>query len=567
VDDVDDDDDNARGGGRSRGGHRRGTTMEPNVRSYNTFLLALARAGLYEQSEQLLEQMKDRRSLVVPDRITYNTVLLAYAFSREPSAPARATALLREMIQANYNSDNANDGGGGGDGDDAIIASSSRRQQQDRLRLHDESYYVPRPDVVSFNTVLAAWSNLGTKAAARNAQDLLEEMTTQIDGTVRPDVYSYTTVVQAWARCGGESHLALRLLRDMTTTAPNSASAEAPGTATTTATGALQPNKVTYTIVMQALCRDKKPKQAVELLEEMIRRSYACPELRPDVVTFSALIDGWANAADRLPREAVDAVFGLLDRMKEMAEEYPDCAPNERTYTSVLSALARSRQWEAGPRAEQVLREMRDRGCPPSVIHWNAVLNAYAKSPRSDKVTLARRIWATMMANNNSYDNGDAAPDGITYNTLLNVAAQSWGGDVEIQKSSLQMGFDVFRALQRDHNCRANSLTFLYLFKVIRKFMPVAEETAKERRWEIIQRIFELCCQQGCLNDYIIQALLDSRMGLAVEQKKALLGGENWPVDRADVLSVLPPEWSRHALPSKTIGRDRGQSRRLHRAR
>ena len=99
----------------------------------------------------------------------------------------------------------------------------------------------------------------------------------------------------------------------------------------------------------------------------MLQQCENNPLVRPDVVTFSALLDGWANVADVWPKDALGAAHQILWQMQEL--EWPKVQPNERTYISVLSILARSRLWEVGPQAEFMIQQMKAIGIEPSIIH------------------------------------------------------------------------------------------------------------------------------------------------------------------------------------------------------
>lgn len=481
---------------------QRDRPLEPNVRSYNTFLVALARAGMCRPAELLLRQMQHPQSLVRPDRITYNTVLLALCCSNPDdvddesglTAPERASALLQELVHSEY----------------------------------------LKPDVVSFNTVLTTWSNVGTAPAAQRAEELLERMPHH--GIV-PDVHSYSTVIQGWARCGN-SHQALTLLRRMTQAQPP-----------------LEPNKVTYTAVLQALCRNKRPQDAHDLLQHLIQRGLsidgppASPTLRPDAIMFSALMKGWADwirpstTTPQQAKEAVQAVLELLRQMKDLSGRridplpgssplWPDIAPNEQTYTSVLSTLARSRHYLSGPQCESILRDMVQSGLEPTTVHWNAVLDAYAKSPRPNKLQEARRVWSKLVA-------AQVTPDTVTYNTMLATAANSFGKDKASHKECLDFALEIFRALQEDPHSDVNSLSFHYLVKALRKFMPRGVE-----RDQLMQRTFDSCCDHGCLSDSILHQLL-SQMGWS-EKDKARFFGEYWQMNLS--IAGLPSSWSRMTL-------------------
>jgi len=439
--------------------------IEPNVRSFNTVLLALANAGLYEEAESVLRQMQSPDSPVIPDRISYNTVLLSYVASQEPNAPERAEVLLREMLESDY----------------------------------------LQPDAISYNIVVQAHLNDISEKAAEKAQEWVERM--RQDGVVKPDVYTYTLIIQAWAQLGNPER-AFELLKEMND---------------------VQPNRVTYTAVLQAYCHAKQPQKAQQLLEDMIQLSDQYPEVRPDCVTFSALIDGWAVVAEEQPEQAVEAALSLLQRMQDLSSSWPETAPNARTYTSVLTTLARSRQWEACHQAFQLLRDMSSSE-PPNLIHYNAVLDAYAKSPRADKAIHALKVWNHMKQNG-------VVGDSISYNSILAASANAFGQS-QLKEDSLKVGLMAFQALKKDENCQATSFTYLCLFKAIRKGM-----TPSTQRTKLVRQVFGLLCQDGCLNDIVWKQLMHFANDIA-----DLVGERYGTLDRVRPQD-LPSEWTRNAMP------------------
>jgi pentatricopeptide repeat protein len=494
---------------------RRAPLLEPNVRSYNTFLWALARAGMFRQSEMLMDSMRHDQSLVLPDKITYNTVLLSYYNARcdDDGAPT------------------------------ASSPSDDRDLLPDRsLKLLDEmlaSTYV-KPDAVTFNTILSIWATVGTRDAALKTQELLQLMATL---GVRPDVYTYTAVIQAWAS-----------VRD-TSDVDGSSNGDAPS-ASQRALDVLEemknvdiePNAVTYTIVMQALCRNNQPQAATTLLHEVIEQ--ASDEVRPDAVMFSALMDGWARWIKGNPHdtpeqrkaaasEAVQAVLDLLSQMKSLSQTWPDVAPNERTYTSVLAALARSRHFSSGVRAERMLEDMVQRGIIPSTVHWNAVLDAYAKSPRSDKVREARRVWTKMVSR------AKVEPDLVTYHTLLSAAASTRSNvDDDIRQDCVRTGLQAFALLQRDPTVGPTSLSFHYLFKIVGRFVP----SGTDHRRSAVHASFRLCCDAGCLNDALLRQLRAHVVVSPTEEQRmveALVLPSCWRPNMG--VADLPPSFSRQS--------------------
>jgi pentatricopeptide repeat protein len=529
-----------------------GQELQLNVRSYNTLILSLAKAGLFDQALLVLRQMQETARnassfsamIILPDRITFNTVLLAAATSRETAAAQAAEGLLREMMESEY----------------------------------------LQPDTISYNTVIDAWSNL---AKPDRAEYWLQQLVASSSSSssslrktgnkVRPDVYSFTTVIQAWAVTGGPKAClrAWELLQDMLREDNNDNDAQ-PGDALQQGPNKLlrdmlregndddfaqprdalqlRPNKVTYTVVMHALCRNGELTKAQSLLEDMLDQADRRPESRPDVVTFSVLLDGWAALAGDHPEEALRAVGTLLRRMNQLAVDWPDTAPTAQTYTSVLSAFARSRQYQAPDQALGVLQTMSDAGIEPTVIHYNAALDCCAKSPRADKVDVAVNIW-------NEMREAGVECDGITWNSLLAVSAGAFGTPANRQRS-LQLALHVWSILQKQQrekegddangindndskysNEPPTSLTFYYFFKTIRKFME-----SSPARWKLTVNAFESCCRHGCLNDIVLELVVQHLIP-SPEQGRALLK-EYWSDtnDIAVLIADLPKEWTRRAM-------------------
>jgi pentatricopeptide repeat protein len=542
-----------------------GSELQLNVRSYNTLILSLAKAGLFDQALLVLRQMQETAAdassygamIILPDRITYNTVLLAAAVSRETAAAKAAEELLREMIKSEY----------------------------------------LQPDTISYNTVIDAWSNLAKPDRAEYwLQQLVAPSSSSSTSSaslrktgkkVRPDVYSFTTVIQAWAVTGGPKAClrAWEILQDMLREDKNADvdADQQPGDTLPLRPNQilqdmlredndddydkrqrgnvrqLRPNKVTYTVVMHALCRNGELTKAQSLLEDMLDQADRRPETRPDVVTFSVLLDGWAAVAGEHPEEALRAVGTLLRRMNELAVDWPDTAPTAQTYTSVLSALAHSRQYQAPDQALGVLQTMStDAGVEPTVIHYNAALDCCAKSPRADKVDVAVNIWKTMRE-------AGVECDGITWNSLLAVSAGAFGTPAN-RRRSLQLALHVWSILQQrekedgdegdegddgihDRNYIRDpptSLTFYYFFKTIRKFME-----SSPARWKLTVNAFESCCQHGCLNEIVLELVVQHLIP-SPEQGRALLK-EYWlddtsTNDKAVLIEDLPKEWTFRAM-------------------
>lgn len=426
--------------------------IQVDVISLNTVILAFAKQGNYPQSEDLLRQMQERDDLPDPDAVTYNSVLYAFSVSSDPSTAMQAENLLREMMTPRCN-----------------VAV----------------------DTTSFNTVIFAWSQMAdpdTHSAARRAQQLLEHMeqlSAAGNSNVAPDVYSYTTVIQAWARCGRATQ-SQKILDRMT------------------ARG-LVPNRFTYTAVMSSLAKAGNPHKAEIILNKMMEAYLnGNQDLKPDTIAFSAVMDGWAKLSHVDKPDAAVRAMELLNRMKEL--EVDGMGPNGITYTSVFAALAKSGTWEACEKARDLLQDM-ERSyregkeiLRPTVIQYNAVLLAFARSPRADKALKAAAFFKTM----SEHPDPQCRPDTITYNTLLMACANAFGNE-ELKTNSFQIAAEAFQiAVQlgadKDSLVYPTSTTFAHFCKAARRLIP-----RPDIRLSILQKAVLLCREKGLLNPVVVQ--------------------------------------------------------------
>lgn len=439
--------------------------VNPNLVTYNTLILAFAKRGLAQNAEAILRAMMQESSTISPDTISFNTVLYAWASLYEGE---KAECLLKEMMT---------------------------------LAL-EGNYTDLRPDTISFNTVLHAYRY--NPQRARLLLNHMEKLHEAGNEHVEPDVYSYTSVIQAWACSSSSSSRkskaasafqAKQLLEKMERICHDQQQ--------------VTPNIVSYTCVMSALSKSKErgaAQEAHNVLERMLERYRAGDEnLKPDTIAFSTVIQAWANDDDS--PHAAQRALDLLEQMKFLSQkENLNVAPNALTYTSVIRALGNSRgDANAATIAQALLEEIRPQ---PSTIHYNAVINAHARSPNREKAECAWQLMQTMKAWNVTIDI-------ITQNSVLGACANTHGGIPSKQRQrALQICNDVYSQI-RDHE--ATPVTYFFLFKALRKLVPPGYE-----RWSMIQGAFDKCCRLGLLNEQVLGQL---RLGCTEEQYRKLF---NW---------------------------------------
>lgn len=421
--------------------------MIADVISFNTVVLAFAKKGNYKKAIAIIRQMEGREGLPDPDTLTYNALLYALAQSKDRGTTKKAEELLLAMIEGKH-----------------------------KVAV----------DTTSFNTVIFAWSqisNKSTPAAAHRAQQLLnqmEDLAMAGNTSVRPDIYTYTTVIQAWAKCE-QSLKSQKILDAMTLKG-------------------LLPNRYTYTAVMSSLAKTGMAEKAETLLNSMMLAYQQGNEsLKPDTVAFSSVMDGWARLSHVDKPYAAERALLLLDRMKCLERE--GMGPNARTYTSVLSAVAKSGTWEACDKAREILSDMEyeyEKGSKwlrPSSIHYNAVLLSYARSPRADKALKASSFLRSMK----NHPDRKCHPDLISYNSVLMACANAFGNE-ELKRKSYVIAKQIFKStILEEDNIRPTSTTFVHFCKASRRLI-----LNKPLRMTALQKSLRLCCKKGMLNHVVV---------------------------------------------------------------
>lgn len=130
--------------------------------------MALSKAELYEQAYSLKMYMQADDSAICPDQITYNTILLSFCISADPGTAARVAALLQEWIKRYQQQQSTSPW--------LSLPLSPNEAGTGAAMVMTNSFWIPSPDVVSFNTILVTWTHLETKAATMQAQACLEMM-------------------------------------------------------------------------------------------------------------------------------------------------------------------------------------------------------------------------------------------------------------------------------------------------------------------------------------------------------------------------------------------------------
>ena len=317
-----------------------------------------------ERAEALLERMmKETESsgnpeVLEPNTITYNAVLHAYVKqitfhnngndSNNNHVLEKVERLWQRMSDDTKNTITYNN----------IMAAYARTGNATKC----EEYFkeCPQPDLVSYNTLLDAWSKSTDPHAADRAAQILQNMLATAnnndDHEIQPDKFSYTSVILAYAR-SNQPIKAEEILNQMISNqqctpdvfvynAILEAHVSNPERATELLNEMKEPNLISYNTVLKAWAKQGNIAMAETIFDQIV----ASPYIEPDIVTFTKLLNAMKDDAPR----AQDYLNQML-QSKKGDDDQTLIQPNTVTCNTVLNAWAQAKQPE---RAEQLLQQM-----------------------------------------------------------------------------------------------------------------------------------------------------------------------------------------------------------------
>ena len=205
--------------------------IQPSVFCNNILIDSLSKSGRRDAPDlvmRMLVHMEDAfrggDALLKPDEYTFTSVIDTFVKSGRPDAGARAMEVLQRMKQLCVQHDDAKPPTVGVYNSviNAFANTKTRKGVMKALALLEQmessnSDMVPRPNRVTYNTVLKAFQ--GNENHAERAQELFERMEhlSQTDPSLSPDVYSYVSFLKVLSRSNfaDKADRAFRLVQRM----------------------------------------------------------------------------------------------------------------------------------------------------------------------------------------------------------------------------------------------------------------------------------------------------------------------------------------------------------------
>ena len=384
----------------------------PNTISYNILLSAHANAKTSKEAycRKARDILDDMLSIYMetgspdlkPDIISFSSVLSAYAnaASSVPEAAQDAEDLLKLMIEL-YNSSLPENGGSG-----------------EWLDL--------KPNAISVTSCISAWGNSGVPEAAERSTDILRYMHDVQDDNSEEDslisAASMTAMMKSFGHSEGGVQQAEAVLENMAKMAEKTGREE------------FMPSSISFTALLNSLAQSAAVKaggdngsagQQAEKIVSRIEDMYADGRnirIQPTTIVYNAVINCWAKG---MHRDSGVRAEGWLDKMEAMHSSGQEhVKPDYITFSSVIDAYANI---GSGSDAERVLNRHIDayrRGIvdtQPTAHSYCSTINAYAKCQKPED---AERILQQLEDLSASGETSEK-PNAACYNAVINAFAKS----------------------------------------------------------------------------------------------------------------------------------------------
>ena len=206
-----------------------------------------------------------------------------------------------------------------------------------------------------------------------------------------------------------------------------------------------------------------------------------------------------------------------------------------RVTSTVIDAYAKNKK---PLEAARILNQMINSGVKPDAVCYNSLMTAWAFSKERSKAKEAKKILDLMR---DQFESGDKAmkPKAVSYNIILNACAKTAKSDAVGVSEAIQIAFRTYSELQNSRTAKPNEYIYGTLLKVLRDLMPLGDE-----RRDLVKRVFLKCRHEGFVDMKILKIL--SGAAASKELFGELIGrAEENETDNVK-LGHLPVEWTRN---------------------
>lgn len=357
------------------------SSFQPDTITYNHVFNVYAKHGNFDMAVNLMKKIeKSSNESDVLDSVSYTTVIKSFATAQKKIPIVEAYSSI-EM---------------------AKMATEIFERMQKKAIL---------PTILTYNTLISIWVNVGTRDALNKADDLLSQIR-------YPDSVSYSTLIHGWSktRFREAGSRARKLFNEVLRLPSNRLRGNFSMT--------ILCNSV---ITAYSRCGDEDAPERVDSLLAQLEGRFLSGDAtaRPDKITFLGIFNTYAKTGISNAEERCDVMLDRMSHYKEMLE-LEDMVPDRVVYNAVLDALAKSQQPDAIAKAEDTLTMMEsspDEHLRPDIITYATAIDCFTKCggmslQRADK--LLRFVEGTFRSGNEMLK-----PNAVFYSAILQAWAKT----------------------------------------------------------------------------------------------------------------------------------------------
>ena len=327
--------------------------IKPTSKSYNTLMLAWAKSKnplAIMGAEKILRTMlteSDTESVVRPDSVTFAIILNIYARQSGEEAIIKAETLVNSMSGLQVKKNNSVYSAL----QDVYVRSGKKDAPekamsvlQEMLSAHSKGHVRSRPKIVNYNNVLCAYSRTPSQNSALRAVEMVNRIEAPAEEggyDIDPDRLTYFFAILACSRC---------------------------------------PNSTFGANIAEPLLERMEDRSKAEAKRREELSIAAHPLISLDIECFNVVLTALSKSRDR---NAVDRIFKIISRMEEYADRGQEyLRPNTRSLNTALNALSYRKTKDAAKRAEQTLKRMFELSAEgasskPDAFSYTAILRCY----------------------------------------------------------------------------------------------------------------------------------------------------------------------------------------------
>jgi pentatricopeptide repeat protein len=355
----------------------------PDIQCYNVVMNVFANDGRYQETKELFHRLLDDFlngvSHVQPDSVSIHTVLKAHSQAGTLESAEDAEKFLKwlERFITEYRRSSGGETVG-------KVPTPTSEGVADNIdveggRMKPKKYFdivQVQPTARSYATLLAIWIKLGMPyralAVLEKAEDIYRSLSPQtqkqrhINNLFRLDVICYQSLIHALYKMEPLSVEVALLAQDIIQRM--------------TKVG-YKPDLLTCNTVLSCWVKAGRPSDAELFHDHILKQDW---RIQPDIVSYNTLIQGHCNSNDL--DKAIEILKFLLDS-SVVSGSLPSARvslPNVRTFTPILSCLARQRTLHSARQAEELVLQMQDLhdsrnlDTMPTSFTYNVLLNCWA---------------------------------------------------------------------------------------------------------------------------------------------------------------------------------------------